>query len=270
MKKAILLMCCIVIPLYLAACVIAPAASVAQTPAGEPVSADIAAKPEAELDPLRTPDVNAGAFAACKEWSVIFNDADAVVQSDPIGPYTLSLSYDDTAEGHDPVTGAAVQGATIISINDNVICRCERGTEVTAMACDLTGDSVEELLLILCPIMDNAARCDVHVLSIDAATGKAVETLTLAGGPSSAFIDRSAKSYLHIPDDFDYPVNAVTASGVNEFCTGVDIMETEDARYLRITHGIYPDGYDRTGFAAYSYVMWDGKWRVLGQETVVE
>lgn len=74
---------------------------------------------------------------------------------------------------------------------------------------------------------------------------------------------------MHIPDDFDYPVNAVTTSGVNEFCAGVDIMETEDAQYLRILHGIYPDGYDRTGFTAYSYVMWNGGWNIFGQETTL-
>jgi hypothetical protein len=269
MKKAILLMCCIVMPICLAACGMFPVRPVAQPPANEPDSADIAVKPEATPDPLQASDIKAGTLASCQEWSAVFDSLDAVVQSDPVGPYALSLSYDGTAQGHDPVTGAAIQGATVVSVNGSVACRCEWGTEVTAITCDLTNDGVEELLLILCPIMDNAAHCDVHVFSIDATTGKAVETLTLAGGPSSAFIDRSAKSYLHIPDDFDYPVNAVTTSGVNEFCAGVDIMETEDAQYLRILHGIYPDGYDRTGFTAYSYVMWNGGWNIFGQETTL-
>lgn len=269
MKKAILLMCCIVMPICLAACGMFPVRPVAQPPANEPDSADIAVKPEATPDPLQASDIKAGTLASCQEWSAVFDSLDAVVQSDPVGPYALSLSYDGTAQGHDPVTGAAIQGATVVSVNGSVACRCEWGTEVTAITCDLTNDGVEELLLILCPIMDNAAHCDVHVFSIDATTGKAVETLTLAGGPSSAFIDRSAKSYLHIPDDFDYPVNAVTTSCVNEFCAGVDIMETEDAQYLRILHGIYPDGYDRTGFTAYSYVMWNGGWNIFGQETTL-
>lgn len=270
MKKAILLMCCIVMPICLAACGMFPVRPVAQTPANEPGSADIAVKPETTPDPLQTPDINAGTLMACKEWSAVFDSLDAVVQSDPVGPYALSVSYDGTAQGYDPVTGAAIQGATVVSVNGSVACRCEWGTEVTAMAADLTNDGTEELLLLLCPIMDNAAHCDVHVFRLDEATGKALETLTLAGSPSSAFIDRSAKSYLHIPDDFDYPVNGVTMSGVNAFCTGADIMQADGMRYVRINNGIYSGSNEYAGIFAYSYVMWDGKWRVFGQETVVE
>ena len=36
--------------------------------------------------------------------------------------------------------GAAAQGAAIVSVNGDVVCRCEWGTEVAAMAYDLTGD----------------------------------------------------------------------------------------------------------------------------------
>ena len=121
------------------------------------------------------------------------------------------------------------------------------------MAYDLTGDGIEELILILCPIMDNMARCDVHIFSLDEAAGKAVEALAAAGSLSSAPIDRNAASYLHIPDCFAYQDNGVTVSGVNRFCIGADVTEAGDVPYLRILHGIYPDGYDRADSTAYSY-----------------
>lgn len=62
------------------------------------------------------------------------------MQSDSIVPYTIGLSYDGTVQGRDPVMGAAAQGAAIVSVNGDVVCRCEWGTEVAAMAYDLTGD----------------------------------------------------------------------------------------------------------------------------------
>lgn len=266
MKKAILLICCIVVTICLAACGTFPARPVGETPANKTGSADISPIPAVTLRPIQTPDIKAGTIAACKEWNALYDDENTVMQSDPIGPYTLSLSYDDTAQGYDPVTGAAVQGATLVSVNGGVVCCCEWGTEVTAAAYDLTNDGTEELLLVLCPIMDNGARCDVHVFSLDEASGKAMETLTVAGSPSSAFVNRNAKSYLHIPDNFTYPVNGVTTSGVNGFCTDADIMETGDGRYLRISHGVYQGGHDYIGFAAYSYVMWDEGWKVFNQD----
>lgn len=118
------------------------------------------------------------------------------------------------------------------------------------MAYDLTGDGIEELILILCPIMDNMARCDVYIFSLDEAADKAVGTLAAAGSLSSAPIDRNAASYLHIPDCFAYQDNGVT---VNRFCIGADVTEAGDVPYLRILHGIYPGGYDRAGSTEYSY-----------------
>ena len=134
------------------------------------------------------------------------------------------------------------------------------------MAYDLTDDGIEELLLVLCSIMDNTARCDVFIFSLDEAADKAVGTLAAAGSLSSALIDRNAASYLHIPDCFAYQDNGVM---VNRFCIGADVTEAGDVPYLRILHGIYPGGYDRAGSTAYSYIVWNGGWEVFRQDAML-
>ncbi|MEG1810811.1 MAG: hypothetical protein RR232_03055 [Clostridia bacterium] len=266
MKKAVFFTCCIAVPICLAACSMTPKQPIAETVVIESGGTDILTETTPAAGPAATPNIQMGTLADCIKWSVVY-DTSAIIQSDPIGPYTLSLSYDKAAQGEDKVTGVSIQGATVVSINGKPACRCEWGTEVTAMASDLTNDGVDELLLILCPIMDNTARCDVYVFSIDEATGAVVETLALAGSESSAFIDRDAVSYLHIPDGFNYPVDAATKSGVNEFCTGATVMEETDLRYLRIIHGFY-NGSEDTGFIACSYILWENGWKVFAQEIV--
>ncbi len=129
---------------------------------------------------------------------------------------------------------------------------------------DLTGDGVDELILFVAPMTANSGAGNLHIYDLSAAGYQNFREVLSFWGERyyENAIQVPFNSYdtsLDLPNDFPYGQNP---HQYNTKLIGVDVLELDGVFLLRLMNDA-----DQQEIA-YSYVLWDKEWKVLGQQLI--